>query len=387
MDRRRIDRPSILEIPFDRRTALVALLATAGGCAAGEKTEMSQAAGAGSYDLGAVFDAHVRHEFVDKDLDATMRTMTADPYVFHVPTMTGGVGWDDLRAFYGTHFIGRWPDDTEVQRVSRTVGANQVVDELALTFTHDREIPILLPGIAPTGRAIALPHAVVMGFGDGLVAHEHIYYDQASALVQAGLLDPARAPALGGEQAERFAEIAAQRKPAPGTNDGHDLGAAADRHLRLAFVDRDIAGTMQGMTEDAYVWAVPTAAGGTGPDAVRRFCAERAASLGNPSVTLVSRTVGVDQVVAEFILSFAHDYPIESMLPGVAPTGRRVAMPLVAVMGFKDGQIAHQHLYWDQASVLVQVRLLDPAKLPVVGAEAARWLNDRSPPLNRLLQT
>src|SRR5579884_3281211 len=148
-------------------------------------------------DLGAVFDAHVRHEFEDRDVDATMRTMTADPYVYHVPTMTDGV-----RAFYAAHFIGKWPKDTAMTRVSRTVGADQVVDELVVTFTHDVVMDIFLPGIPPTGRRVVLPHVVVMKFQDGKVAHEHIYWDQASLLAQVGLLNPASLPVVGAEQAE-----------------------------------------------------------------------------------------------------------------------------------------------------------------------------------------
>ena len=98
-----------------------------------------------------VFDDHVAAEFVDLDLEATMATMTDDPYVNHVPVMTGGVGFEDVRRFYGDHFIGKWPQDIEITPVSRTVGENQVVDELVLAFTHDIEMPQLLPGVAPTG--------------------------------------------------------------------------------------------------------------------------------------------------------------------------------------------------------------------------------------------
>ena len=105
-------------------------------------------------DLAATFDAHVKAEFQDLDLDATMATMTADPYVHHVPTITGGNGTDGVRQFYASHFIGQWPDDTETRQVSRTVGENQVVDELVMTFTHDRELEIMLPGIPPTGQRI-----------------------------------------------------------------------------------------------------------------------------------------------------------------------------------------------------------------------------------------
>ena len=152
--------------------------------------------------LGAVFDAHVTAEFVEMDLDATMATMSADPYVYHLPSMTGGVGFDDVRQFYGDHFIRKWPEDVEITPVSRTIGESQVVDELVLSFTHDLVMPQLLPGVAPTGRHVRLAFCVVVGFEDGKVHHEHIYWDQASLLAQVGLIDPAQLPVTGSEQAE-----------------------------------------------------------------------------------------------------------------------------------------------------------------------------------------
>jgi carboxymethylenebutenolidase len=152
-------------------------------------------------DLASVFDDHVAAEFVDMDLDATMATMSADPYVNHVPVMTGGVGFDGVRTFYGDHFIGRWPEDIAITPVSRTIGESQVVDELVLSFTHDIEMPQLLPGVPPTGRHVRLAFCVVVGFEDGKVAHEHIYWDQASLLVQVGLLDRTELPVTGPEQA------------------------------------------------------------------------------------------------------------------------------------------------------------------------------------------
>jgi carboxymethylenebutenolidase len=153
-------------------------------------------------DLAEVFDAHVRAEFQTLDLEATMATMSEDPYVHHVPTMTGGSGTASVRDFYGNNFIGTWPDDTETREVSRTIGENQVVDELQITFTHDRELPIMLPGVPPTGRKITVPLVVIVGFTEGKVSHEHIYWDQATVLVQAGLLDPGDLPITGSEQAE-----------------------------------------------------------------------------------------------------------------------------------------------------------------------------------------
>ena len=153
-------------------------------------------------DLGAAFDAHMQAEFADLDLEATMATMSEKPYVHHVPTITGGNGTVDVREFYGHHFIGQWPDDTETRQVSRTVGESQVVDELVMTFTHDRVLDIMLPGIAPTGRRITVPVVVVVGFEDGKVHHEHIYWDQATVLAQAGLLDSSELPVTGAEQSE-----------------------------------------------------------------------------------------------------------------------------------------------------------------------------------------
>lgn len=163
-----------------------------------------------SSDIGAVFDAHVAAEFADLDLDAAMATMAGDPYVYHVPVMTGGVGTEQVRRFYGQHFIGKWPDDTEIEPVSRTVGPDQVVDELVISFTHDIEMDAILPGVPPTGKPVRLPFCVVVGFDGGKVAHEHIYWDQASLLVQVGLLDPAGLPVTGGEQAENLLNRHAQ---------------------------------------------------------------------------------------------------------------------------------------------------------------------------------
>jgi carboxymethylenebutenolidase len=155
-------------------------------------------------DIGAVFDAHVAAEFLDLDLDAAMGTMAGDPYVYHVPTMAGGVGTEDVRRFYGSHFIGKWPPDTEITPVSRTVGETQVVDELVMSFTHTVEMDTLLPGVAPSGRRVRLPVCVVVGFEDGKVKHEHIYWDQASLLAQVGVLEPAGLPVSGAEQADNL---------------------------------------------------------------------------------------------------------------------------------------------------------------------------------------
>lgn len=160
--------------------------------------------------LGVVFDQHIKHEFEDHDVDATMQTMTKEPYVHHVPMMTGGVGYQAVYNFYKNHFIGKMPADTKIVRISRTIGKDQVVDELIISFTHDREVEYMLPGVSPTGKYITLPHVVIMNFKDGKIAHEHIYWDQASLLVQVGLLDPGLLPVRGQEQAKRLLELSQQ---------------------------------------------------------------------------------------------------------------------------------------------------------------------------------
>ena len=157
----------------------------------------------GKHDLVALWEAHCRYEFETRDVDATMATMVAAPYVNHVPTMTGGVGHDQLKRFYKYHFIGGNPPDTTLTPISRTVGADQIVDEMLFSFTHTSEIDWMLPGVPPTGRRVEIPLVAIVRFVDGKVAHEHIYWDQASVLVQIGRLDPKGLPVAGTETAHK----------------------------------------------------------------------------------------------------------------------------------------------------------------------------------------
>lgn len=148
-------------------------------------------------DLSALWDKHCEHEFATRDVDATMATMVAEPYVNHIPTMTGGVGYRELRHFYANYFVESNPPDTTLIPISRTVGATQIVDELLFCFTHTREIPWMLPGIAPTGRRVEIPLVAIVKFRGDKLYHEHIFWDQASVLVQIGVLDPAGLPVAG----------------------------------------------------------------------------------------------------------------------------------------------------------------------------------------------
>lgn len=158
------------------------------------------------YDLIAIWEAHCRYEFETRDVDATMATMVSEPYVNHIPTMTGGVGHDQLKRFYKYHFIGGNPPDTELVPLSRTVGDDQIVDEMLFKFTHTSEVDWMLPGVGPTGRWVEIPLVAIVRFVDGKVAHEHIYWDQASVLVQVGLLKPEGLPVAGVETARKVVD-------------------------------------------------------------------------------------------------------------------------------------------------------------------------------------
>ena len=160
-----------------------------------------------SENIANVFDEHVKCEFVDKDVEATMNTMIKEPYVHHVPVLTGGTGYDGVYKFYKNHFIGRTPIDTNIVHISRTVGKEQVVDEIIISFTHDIEMDFILPGIAPTGRHVEIPVVIIMKFDGTKIAHEHVYWDQASVLAQIGMIDTKSLPIVGIEQAKKLLEI------------------------------------------------------------------------------------------------------------------------------------------------------------------------------------
>ncbi|SAK84114.1 carboxymethylenebutenolidase [Caballeronia catudaia] len=156
------------------------------------------------YDLSALWEEHLAHEFTTRNVDATMATMVAEPYVNHIPTLTGGVGYKELKRFYSHHFVHANPPDTVITPVSRTVGATQIVDEVLFCFTHTTEIDWMLPGIAPTGKRVEIPLLAVVKFRGNKLYHEHIYWDQASVLVQIGLLDPTGLPTAGVETAHKL---------------------------------------------------------------------------------------------------------------------------------------------------------------------------------------
>jgi carboxymethylenebutenolidase len=150
--------------------------------------------------LSDAWEQHLASEFAAKSADQALATMSADPYVNVVPLMIGARGRDELHDFYANYFLKQIPQDMEMVTVSRTIGQGRVVDEIVARFTHSIRMDWLLPGIEPTGKRVEFPFVVIVQFEGDKVAHEHLYWDQASLLVQVGLLDRSL-PVRGGETA------------------------------------------------------------------------------------------------------------------------------------------------------------------------------------------
>jgi carboxymethylenebutenolidase len=153
--------------------------------------------------MSQLWDKHTSHEFATRDTEHTLATMVEDAHVNHVPVMTGGRGKAALREFYSKDFIPCMPPDTTLTPVSRTVGTDQLVDEMIFSFTHTQEMPWMLPGVAPTHKHVEIPLVAIVGFRDGKLAHERIYWDQASVLKQIGLLPGDSLPVYGAETARK----------------------------------------------------------------------------------------------------------------------------------------------------------------------------------------
>jgi carboxymethylenebutenolidase len=168
-----------------------------------KKSESDTKLTAAQVTLQQLWEEHVRHEFATHKTEDTLATMVEDAYVNHIPVLTGGVGKDELREFYSKRFIPQMPPDTEMIPISRTIGHDQLVDEMIFKFTHTICMDWMLPGIAPTGKRVEVPLVAIVRFREGKLAHEHIYWDQASVLVQIGLLDAATLPVAGVETARK----------------------------------------------------------------------------------------------------------------------------------------------------------------------------------------
>jgi carboxymethylenebutenolidase len=165
-----------------------------------------------------------------------------------------------------------------------------------------------------------------------------------------------------------------------GNRETANLGAVLDEHLRAEFERRDADAAIATMAERPYLNHVPMLTGGVGREQVHRFYRDEwiPSWPDDTEVSSISRTVGSDRVIDELIVGFTHDRPMPFMLPGVEPTGRRVELPHVVVVGFEGDMIHHEHVYWDQGSLLVQVGLLEERSLPVTGRRQAHRMRELS---------
>ncbi len=153
-----------------------------------------------------VWEAHTAAEFVQKDADAAMATMTDHPMLIHVPVNTGATGKTALWEFYKEIFIPQMPPDFRMQLLSRSVGQNHLIDEFVLRFTHTLRMDWFAPGIDATGHRLIVPHVAVISFENGKISSEHIYWDQATVLTQLGLLKESL-PVIGDSQCDRLLDV------------------------------------------------------------------------------------------------------------------------------------------------------------------------------------
>ncbi|KAF2212815.1 hypothetical protein CERZMDRAFT_97314 [Cercospora zeae-maydis SCOH1-5] len=140
------------------------------------------------FDLEAIWDEHTYYEFENRSVECTMNTMVQEPYVNHIPTLTGGIGRQQLSAFYRDHFIFQNPDDVDQEVISRSIGIDRVIDEFLFKCTHNKTIDWLVPGIPPTGRWLEIPLVGIVNIRGDRLYHEHISWDQSTVLAQLGLL-------------------------------------------------------------------------------------------------------------------------------------------------------------------------------------------------------
>ena len=151
-----------------------------------------------------LLELHINAE-LQGDLTTTMSTMTDAPHLLNVPNMMGGDDYIGVKRFYENHLVGKFfPPDVEMHRISLTVGKQQIVEELVIQFTHTEVIDWMLPNIPPTGKKVEIGVVVIVGIKERKVAHEHIYWDQASVLNQVGLLDSKDLPICGPESAQKL---------------------------------------------------------------------------------------------------------------------------------------------------------------------------------------
>jgi len=138
-------------------------------------------------ELERVWDEHREASLVRRDLSGSLEQLTAEPSVRHIPAMTGATGRQALERFYAEEFLPHLPGDLTLTRVSRTVDRFRLADETTMSFTHDRELPWLLPGISPTYRRAEVLTIAVVSFERGRICSQRILWDHATLTGQLGI--------------------------------------------------------------------------------------------------------------------------------------------------------------------------------------------------------
>ena len=164
-------------------------------------------------ELLEVWQHHVYSEFVLKDAERALTTMSSDPYVLMVPIATGGRGREGVLRFYRDYFLAQLPADIRPIAISRVVGKDILVEEAVYQFTHDQVMDWFVPGVAPTRKRVEIGVVAVINFESVKIASEHLYWDQASVLAQLGILDPTKVPVKGAETARTLLDWAAIETP------------------------------------------------------------------------------------------------------------------------------------------------------------------------------
>ncbi|KAF1848426.1 NTF2-like protein [Cucurbitaria berberidis CBS 394.84] len=171
-----------------------------------------------------VWNAKYEDDVPERASMAVVQNMTQNsPHISIFPTLEGGVGRKKVEEFYREFFVPSLVEDFKIRLVSRTIGADRVVDEMVVSFTHSDEVDWILPGVQPTDKFVEIPMVSIIAVRGGKLVSEHMYWDQASVLMQVGLLDPKvvpknlragglkRLPVVGAEAAKQLVEPQQQR--------------------------------------------------------------------------------------------------------------------------------------------------------------------------------
>ncbi|KAI0193853.1 hypothetical protein F4808DRAFT_464616 [Astrocystis sublimbata] len=208
-------------------------------------------------ELDDVVEKNMEGKFESRNLGDVMATYTTrkSPHVTYFPTLSGGIGTQELKRFYGEYFISSNPSSIKVTLISRTAGSDRVVDELHVSFKHTEEMPWILPGVPPTNKRVEVAIVSIVTLRGGKLSHEHVYWDQASVLMQVGLLDPKlipeKAKAKGVKKLPVVGREAARRLLKGFEDDDDNEGGEADNELLPGWYNEEEEDDEDGNNEDS----------------------------------------------------------------------------------------------------------------------------------------